>query len=144
MREIKKIKETMNLFIDQEGYDGFMGRWFNKNDNKMYTFIFSYGGGWEHLSVSLPRKTPSWEVMCRMKDIFWNDDETCVEYHPAKNQYVNNHPHCLHIWRPVNNDQFFNEPESKEEDVLARSICCSSLKVWSLLTLRCSGLSVKL
>ena len=62
MREIKKIKETMNLFIDQEGYDGFMGRWLNKNDNKMYTFIFSYGGGWEHLSVSLPRKTPSWEV----------------------------------------------------------------------------------
>ena len=36
------------------------------------------------------------------------------------------------------------EPESKEEDDFARSICCSSLKVCSLLTLRCSGLSLKL
>ena len=104
MKEIKKIKDTMNLFVDQEGYDGFCGRWFNKDDNKMYTYVFSYGGGWEHLSVSLPRKTPSWDVMCRMKDIFWNEDEVCIEYHPRKTDYVNMHEHCLHIWRPIDKE----------------------------------------
>lgn len=102
MREIKKIKETMNLFVDQEGTDGFLGRYYNKNDNKMYTYVFSYGGGWEHLSVSLPRKTPDWDTMCRMKDIFWSDDEVCVQYHPRRCDYVNMHEHCLHIWKPIN------------------------------------------
>ena len=104
MKDIKKIKETSNLFIDQEGYDGFMGRWYNKEDNKMYTFVFSYGGGWEHLSVSRPNKTPTWDVMCKMKDIFWNDDEVCIEYHPKKSDYVNNHKNCLHIWKPIDQE----------------------------------------
>ena len=104
MKDIKKIRETSNLFIDQEGYDGFMGRWYNKEDNKMYTFVFSYGGGWEHLSVSRPNKTPTWDVMCKMKDIFWNDDEVCIEYHPKKSDYVNNHKNCLHIWKPIDQE----------------------------------------
>jgi hypothetical protein len=25
-----------------------------------------------------------------------------VQYHPAKSEYVNNMPNCLHLWRPVN------------------------------------------
>ena len=39
--------------------------------------------------------------MCRIKDIFWRDDETVVQYHPAKSEYVNNMPNCLHLWRPI-------------------------------------------
>lgn len=31
-----------------------------------------------------------------------NEDEACVEYHPKKEDYVNNHKHCLHIWKPTN------------------------------------------
>ena len=57
--------------------------------------------GWEHLSVSMPSRTPSWEQMCKMKDIFWGEDEACVQYHPKKEDYVNMHQHCLHIWRPT-------------------------------------------
>ena len=65
------------------------------------------------MSVSTPSKTPTWDQMCKMKEIFWKDDETCIEYHPAKDQYVNMHSHCLHIWRPVIDDNFLNE--SKEQ-----------------------------
>ena len=36
-----------------------------------------------------------------MKDIFWGEDEVCVEYHPKREDYVNMHPHCLHIWKPI-------------------------------------------
>ena len=65
--------------------------------------------------MSMPSRTPTWDQMCKMKDIFWNDNETCIEFHPAKNQYVNMHQHCLHIWRPVVNDvQYLSDPESKE------------------------------
>lgn len=40
--------------------------------------------------------------MCFIKDTFWNKDECCIEYHPAKKDYVNNHEYCLHIWKPIN------------------------------------------
>jgi hypothetical protein len=56
---------------------------------------------WEHVSVSLANRTPTWEEMCWVKDLFWSDDEVVVQYHPAKRDYVNCHPHCLHLWRPT-------------------------------------------
>ena len=42
--------------------------------------------------------------MCYMKDIFWNDDEICMQLHPKKEEYVNNHKYCLHIWKPINQE----------------------------------------
>ena len=58
--------------------------------------------GWEHVSVSpYPETyTPSWDEMCKVKDIFFNEDECCVEYHPKKKDYINVFPYCLHIWKP--------------------------------------------
>lgn len=64
--------------------------------------IASNGQGWEHVSVSFgpgAKSCPSWEVMCRVKDLFWNDDDVVIQFHPAKRDYVNNHPGCLHLWR---------------------------------------------
>lgn len=102
MKAIEEIKNTTNLFIEAEAEnDGMGGRYYDKHSGKWLNFIFSYQMGWEHLSVSMPNKTPSWEQMCMMKDIFWNKDEACVEYHPKEEDYVNNHNHCLHIWKPT-------------------------------------------
>jgi hypothetical protein len=56
-------------------------------------------GGWEHVSVSLQKRPPNWQEMCFIKDMFWGEDETVVQYHPPKSDYVNQHPHCLHLWR---------------------------------------------
>lgn len=103
MKKIDEIRKKRNLFIEAEApNDGMGGHYYDSVSGKRLNFIFSYQLGWEHLSVSMPNKTPSWDQMCRMKDIFWNDDETCVQFHPKKEDYVNNHPHCLHIWKPVN------------------------------------------
>jgi hypothetical protein len=57
--------------------------------------------GWEHVSVSCKHRMPNWTEMCFVKDLFWNDDEVVVQYHPAKADYVNFHPNCLHLWRPT-------------------------------------------
>ena len=57
--------------------------------------------GWEHVSVSLPFRTPEWREMCYIKDLFWEEEETVIQYHPAASQYVNNHPYCLHLWKPT-------------------------------------------
>ena len=54
---------------------------------------------WDHVSVSMPTVTPTWRMMCFIKDLFFDEDETVLQYHPAKSDYVNYHPHCLHMWR---------------------------------------------
>lgn len=73
-------------------------------NNRSFFVIASNGGGWDHVSVTpCNRKRqicPTWEEMCAIKDMFFNPEETVVQYHPPKSQYVNNHPFCLHLWRP--------------------------------------------
>ncbi len=112
MRDIEEIKKTSGLVIKKEGIDGLAGTVFpieyrkgkvkvNQNIDEALHFIFSKGLEWEHLSVSTPVKTPTWEQMCKMKEIFWGDDEVCMELHPKKEEYVNMHPYCLHIWKPI-------------------------------------------
>lgn len=76
-------------------------------------FEFSYAGysiraiagsglGWEHVSVSIDRRrTPSWEVMNYVKDLFWGKENTVVQFHPKKSEYVNCHPYVLHLWRKI-------------------------------------------
>lgn len=67
---------------------------------KMFGVVYSNGGGWDHVSVSLPNRCPTWDEMCTIKDIFFNENECCIEYHPKKQDYVNIHRYCLHIWKP--------------------------------------------
>lgn len=57
--------------------------------------------GWEHLSVSFKNKIPSWEVMNEMKEMFFRDDEDAFQYHPVKDDYINNNEYTLHIWKPL-------------------------------------------
>ena len=63
------------------------------------------GPPWEHVSVhcfSGKRQfTPTWVEMCAVKDIFWDEDDVVIQFHPARSDYVNNHANTLHLWRPV-------------------------------------------
>jgi len=72
--------------------------------------IASDGEGWEHVSVSTATRTPIWEEMCLVKDLFWEDEDEVVQYHPAKSDYVNCHPFCLHLWRPNNGGYIVRPP----------------------------------
>jgi len=86
--------------------------WGTNNGDKMGLFYITTKKGaplkvlastpdseWQHVSVSLPHRCPTWKEMCMVKDLFWNDDETVVQFHPPKSEYVNNHSHCLHLWK---------------------------------------------
>jgi len=66
--------------------------------------ICSDGMGWDHVSVSLETRTPTWEEMCFIKDLFFAEDETVIQYHPKKAVYKNLHPYCLHLWKKKNID----------------------------------------
>lgn len=115
MRNIDEIKQTSGMVIKKEGKDGFGGTVFPieykngkvkivKDIDKALHFMFSWGCGFEHLSVSTPIQCPTWEQMCKMKDIFWRDDEVCMQLHPKKEDYVNCMDYCLHIWKPIDQE----------------------------------------
>ena len=70
--------------------------------------IASDGLSWEHVSVSVMgtkrkvERCPTWEEMCFIKDLFWDEGDCVIQYHPPKSEYVNNHKYCLHLWRSTN------------------------------------------
>jgi uncharacterized protein YaaQ len=63
--------------------------------------IASDQGEWEHVSVSMQDRCPTWDEMCEVKALFWDDEDCVIQYHPPVSQYVNFHPYCLHLWRPT-------------------------------------------
>lgn len=55
---------------------------------------------WEHVSISLSHRTPTWEEMCFIKNLFWERDELVLQFHPPEKEYVNSCKNCLHLWKP--------------------------------------------
>jgi hypothetical protein len=74
---------------------------------------------WEHVSVhayrarssdvvgllgraeSVPKtRTPTWKEMSYVKRLCWDGEDVVVQFHPRESEYVNCHPHVLHLWRP--------------------------------------------
>ena len=66
--------------------------------------IASDGAGWEHVSVSTPIRCPRWEEMCFVKAAFWGPEDVVMQLHPGESVYVDFHPYCLHLWRPIGVD----------------------------------------
>ena len=100
MKSFEEIRSVKKLHILQEGIDGGAGKLMLGKIK--VSVIWSNGGGWDHVSITPYRKgyTPSWDEMCMLKDLFFREDEVVIQYHPAKSQYVNNMPNCLHLWKP--------------------------------------------
>jgi len=111
MRDLSEIKSSIRLLIEGIGYDGLHARLVHpKVKYGAVVIVASWGEGWEHVSVSLRNRCPTWEEMCIVKDIFWSDDECVVQYHPPKIEYVNCHPYCLHLWKKTG-DEFETPPK---------------------------------
>ena len=104
MRSIDEIRSNGRFQIVKEGIDGGMGYVYLPITKGPLAVVFSWGGGWDHISVSHRNRTPTWDEMCMVKDIFFDDEECVVQYHPPKSHYVNNHPYCLHLWKPQNHE----------------------------------------
>jgi hypothetical protein len=70
--------------------------------------LASDGEGWEHVSVHAykregkQQRTPTWREMTFIKNQFWGDEDIVIQFHPRRSEYVNLHPHTLHLWRPTN------------------------------------------
>lgn len=62
---------------------------------------------WEHVSVHAYRyggrqmRTPNWSEMCYVKRLCWDAEDVVMQLHPRESEYINNHPHVLHLWKPI-------------------------------------------
>jgi hypothetical protein len=65
-----------------------------------FTCIASANDGWDHVSVSLPTRCPSYPEMDFIKRRFFKDDEVAMQLHVPVKDHVNVHLYCLHLWRP--------------------------------------------
>lgn len=56
---------------------------------------------WEHVSVSLTTRCPTWDELEHVRLLFWGPEETVLQLHVPRTLHVNRHPHCLHLWKPI-------------------------------------------
>jgi len=105
---------------DSTDEDGFNGAFSipipNRGHKVIANCIVSDGQGlkaiglepFEHVSVHIEeygeQRTPTWDEMCFVKYVFWGEEECVVQFHPPQSEYVNNHPHVLHLWKWTGGD----------------------------------------
>lgn len=117
MKPFEEIAENTQIQLNNNvarmvGINGISGYLLLRGEKQAMSFMASIdknpdGISWEHVSVSIldeKRKTPTWEQMCRVKEIFWREDEEVHQIHPKAQEYVHGVGHLdnvLHLWRPV-------------------------------------------
>ena len=82
--------------------DGFNGAFILNLSGTQCAVIAADGMGWKHVSVHLirtPKVPPPWDIMCRIKELFWEDEDCVIQFHPPKSRYINHHPGTLHLWQ---------------------------------------------
>ena len=99
LNEYRKYLEEFKDYYYDEKCEGMFDILINGN---FYFVVASHDEGWQHVSVSgYNGIMPSWDVMETIKNKFFEDDEFVVEYHPKKEDYVNNVENCLHLWSHI-------------------------------------------
>ena len=100
MQNLAELKARIAAeYFDDAGFIGLRG-WLRLGGT-IFTFVASNGEGWEHVSVSTNFRCPTWNEMHFFKQIFWAANECVIQFHPPEDNYVNNHPYCLHLWKPI-------------------------------------------
>lgn len=62
--------------------------------------VMSWGGGWDHVSVSRKERTPTWTEMEYVRKMVSLPGEVWLQYGVPVEKHINFHPYCLHWWRP--------------------------------------------
>lgn len=99
--KLERHRIRIGAFASDSG-DGYNGcfSFLTPGDSALFV-ISSTGAGWDHVSVSPidENRTPTWDEMCYVKDLFFHEDETVFQFHPKKSEYVNMNPYVLHLWK---------------------------------------------
>lgn len=106
MKNLDYLNEYRYYYFGQYG-DSYNGLFIIPTKKVKFQVIASNGMDWEHVSVTLKNRwgyqlhrCPTWEEMCFIKELFFEGNEVVMQLHPSEEEYVNNHPYCLHLWKP--------------------------------------------
>lgn len=61
--------------------------------------MFSVDAGMEHLSISHKDRLPTWDELHEARYKYMSPSITVAMLLPPKNQYVNLHQFCFHLWQ---------------------------------------------
>ena len=59
---------------------------------------------WLHVSMSRPTRIPSYDDLLAVKRLFVGRERKAVQVFPAEAEHYNRHPHCLHLYSPIDRD----------------------------------------
>lgn len=103
LSKVKKarIRKGPMASVDSYGNNGF----FEFKIKKIVLIVIASDElGWDHVSVSLVGRCPTWREMCIIKDLFFDPEETVIQFHPPVSVYINDNPYTLHLWRKQNEE----------------------------------------
>lgn len=80
-----------------------------KDQRRNLAVIFSAaverdGRVWLHLSLSHRGRMPHWSEIVEAKEAFLGAEARALQVFPARSEWVNIHPFCLHLWRCLDDD----------------------------------------
>jgi hypothetical protein len=67
------------------------------------------GGIWWHISIAHPLGLPSWEQLVEVKEAFMGKEVKAMHLLPPRSQWMNVHPHCMHLWVRLDGDTYPDE-----------------------------------
>ena len=85
--------------LDQDGSQG--RRWIVSGVMTVICSVLTYPDGkrWIHVSCARKTRIPDWDDLKHVKEIILGD-RFAVQIFPPKDEYVNLHPFCLHLYSP--------------------------------------------
>lgn len=104
LNELNRYRRTDRHVMENWGWvgDGTAGIFMIPSpiDKALVSVVASNGEGWDHVSVSRPTRCPNWPEMSFIASMFFKPDEYAMQLHVPTSEHINNHPFCLHWWRP--------------------------------------------
>lgn len=100
MRNLRELDQYRIKIGHYPRGDEFEGAFVVRRDGFELRVIAAVGAGWDHVSVSLEFRVPTWDEMEFIKRLFFKDDEYAIQLHVPPTKHINRHPFVLHLWRP--------------------------------------------
>ena len=89
-----------------------------RNNNTFYQVVASSGSGWDHVSVCLLdrkgnfiERTVTWDEMCLVKEMLFNDDEAVIEIHTSDEFEMYEKDYTIDLWKPLNKEMPLPNPD---------------------------------
>jgi len=95
---IEKYRVKTGPMASDESF-GMNGVFILQHADTSLSVVVSDGMEWDHVSVSTRTRCPTWDEMCWVKNIFFDPEETVIQYHPPESCYIDEFPYALHMWR---------------------------------------------